>query len=68
MYFISALTIREKNVFKNQDGVIVVHAFRMDLGEPCLYGFRYVPVSLKKLNFLNCIKLKDITRHSQNNV
>ena len=68
MHFISALIIKEKNVFKNQNGATVVQAFRMDLGDPCGYGFRYVPASLKNLNFLNCIKLKDITRHSQNNV
>ena len=44
MNYISALTIREKNAFKNKNGVTVVQAFKMELGGHCGYGFRHVPV------------------------
>ena len=39
---ISALTIKEKNAFKNQNGVTVVQASKMEPGGHCECGFRQV--------------------------
>ena len=42
-----ALSIKEKNVVKNQNGVTVVWAFKAKLGGHCECGFRHVPASLR---------------------
>ena len=42
----SALTMTEKNAFKNQNGVTVVQAFKTELGGHCGCGFTYIPASL----------------------
>ena len=39
------LTIKEKNAFKNQNGVTVVQALIMKAGGRCGYAFRQVSVS-----------------------
>lgn len=46
MHWASALTIKEKNAFKTQYGVIVVQALKMELGSSCGCGFRHVPALL----------------------
>ena len=40
-----ALTIKEKNAFKNQNGITVVQASKMKLGGHC--GFRHSPATLR---------------------
>ena len=42
-----ALTIKEKNVVKNQNGVTVVWAFKAKLGGHCGCGFRHILASLR---------------------
>ena len=56
MYFLSALTIKEKNVFKNQNGVTVAQAFRMDLGDPCVW-FQVCSSITEKLEFSELYKI-----------
>ena len=46
MRCMSALTIKEKNEFKNQNGVTVFQATRMEPGGHCGCGFRHIPASL----------------------
>ena len=45
--YISALTVKEKNAFKNQNGVTMVQAFKMEPGGHCRCGFRHIPESLR---------------------
>ena len=47
IHCISALTIKEKNAFKNQNGVTMVQASRMEPGGHYGCGFRHVPTSLR---------------------
>ena len=42
---IFALTVKEKNAFKNQNGVTMVPAFKMEPGGHCRYGFKHIPES-----------------------
>lgn len=44
---ISALTVKEKNAFKNQNGVTMVQAFKMEPGGHCRCGFRHISASLR---------------------
>ena len=47
MHCTSTLTIKEKNAFKNLNGITEVQASKMDLGGHCGCGFRYTPISLR---------------------
>ena len=60
----SALTVKEKNAFKNQNGVTMVQASKIEPG-----GF--VDASswiIENFNLLNCIKFSDTTSHLQNSI
>ena len=65
----SALIIKEKKTFKNQNGVTVVQASILELGGHGGCDFRCIPASLRTLRtFLNSVRLKDAPSHSQNKV
>ena len=67
MHFTSALTIKEKNVSKKQDGVIVVQAFKNRTRWPIWLLFQRYSCITENPNCLNCIKVKD-TSHFQNSI